>query len=266
MTDEPDEVDASAAPLLEHLIELRQRIIASLIAFAIAFMLCFLVKDYILDFLIWPYQWAMKISGGDPESIRLQSTQVWETFLTKMKLAAFGAVILAFPYIAFQLYSFIAPGLYKNERMAFLPFLIAAPILFVMGGAFVYFVMAPMMLWFSLSQQLLPETHIKVEFIAKISDYLSFMTSFILVFGVIFQLPLITALLTRVGLLTPAMLAEKRKWAILLAVIIAAVVTPSDFFTMFGVALPTILLYEISILVSRWVARSHKPKTPLVKQ
>ena len=103
MQEEEDEVAASSAPLLEHLIELRQRIIAALIAFFIAFILCFFIKDYILNFLLWPYQWAMKISGGNPESIRLQSTQVWETFLTKMKLAAFGGVILSFPYLSFQL-------------------------------------------------------------------------------------------------------------------------------------------------------------------
>ncbi|EJF90698.1 twin-arginine translocase subunit TatC [Bartonella tamiae] len=260
MNSEEDEVDASSAPLLEHLIELRQRIIVSLIAFFIAFFLCFLVKDYILNFLLWPYQWAMKISGGDPENIRLQSTQVWETFLTKMKLAAFGAVILSFPYLAFQLYSFIAPGLYKNERMAFLPFLISAPILFFIGGAFVYGILAPMMLWFSLSQQFLPDSHLKVEFIARISDYLSFMTSFILIFGLIFQLPLITSLFTKVGLLTSDMLVSKRKWAILVAVIVAAIVTPSDFFTMFGVALPTILLYEVSIIVSRWIEKKQKKK------
>lgn len=254
---EEDEVEASSAPLLDHLIELRQRLISSLVAFFIAFILCFFVKDYILNFLLWPYQWAMKISGGNPESIRLQSTQVWETFLTKMKLAAFGGVILSFPYLASQLYGFIAPGLYKNERKAFLPFLISAPILFILGCAFVYCIMAPMMLWFSLSQQLLPDTNLKVEFIARISDYLSFMTSFILIFGLIFQLPLITSLLTKAGLLTSEMLVSKRKWAILVAVIVAAIVTPSDFFTMFGVALPTILLYEVSIIVSRWIEKKQ---------
>ncbi|SUV50442.1 Sec-independent protein translocase protein TatC [Bartonella doshiae] len=193
MSFDKNEVDASMAPLLEHLIELRQRIISALIAFFIAFMLCFFVKDYILNFLIWPYQWAMKISGGDPEAIRLQSTQVWETFLTKMKLAAFGGALLSFPYTAFQFYSFIAPGLYKNERMAFLPFLIGGPILFFIGGAFVYALLAPMMLWFSLTQQFLPNTHLRIEFIVRISDYLNFLTSFILIFGLIFQLPLVTS-------------------------------------------------------------------------
>ncbi|WP_375616153.1 MULTISPECIES: twin-arginine translocase subunit TatC [unclassified Bartonella] len=253
-----DEVDASMATLLEHLIELRQRIIAAVVAFLIAFMMCFLVKDYILNFLLWPYQWAMKIAGSNPESIRLQSTQVWETFLTKMKLAAFGGIILSFPYTAFQFYSFIAPGLYKNERMAFLPFLIGGPILFCIGGAFVYTLLAPIILWFSLSQQFLPDVHLRIDFIVRISDYLSFMTSFILVFGLIFQLPLVISLLTKVGFLTSHDLVSKRKWAILLSFIIAAIVTPSDFFTMFAVALPTIALYEISILIAYGIEKRRK--------
>ncbi|MBB5074293.1 sec-independent protein translocase protein TatC [Bartonella callosciuri] len=253
-----DEVDPKMAPLLEHFIELRQRIIAVLIVFLIAFIVCFLIKDYILNFLIWPYQWAMKISGGNPESIRLQSTQVWETFLTKMKLAAFGAAILSFPYTAFQFYSFIAPGLYKNERMAFLPFLIGGPILFCIGGAFVYALLAPIMLWFSLSQQLLPDVHLRIEFIVRISDYLSFMISFVLIFGLIFQLPLVISLLTKVGLLTFHDLLSKRKWAILASFIIAAIVTPSDFFTMFAVALPTIALYEVAVLIAYCIEKRKK--------
>ncbi|WP_336294142.1 twin-arginine translocase subunit TatC [Bartonella sp. CB169] len=253
-----DEVEANEASLLEHLIELRKRIIASLIGFLIAFIVCFLVKDCILNFLIWPYQWAMKISGGDPEAIRLQSTQVWETFLTKMKLSAFGAVILSFPYTTFQFYRFVAPGLYKNERIIFVPFLIGGPVLFCIGGAFVYALLAPIMLWFSLSQQFLPDVHLKIDFVVRISDYLSFMTSFILIFGLIFQLPLVTSLLTRVGLVTYRGLVYKRKWAVLISFIIAAIVTPSDLFTMFAVALPTVILYEISILIAYCMERKEK--------
>ncbi|WP_332066125.1 twin-arginine translocase subunit TatC [Bartonella sp. CB189] len=259
MSSEKDEIDANMAPLLEHLIELRQRIIAALIVFFIAFILCFFVKDYILNFLIWPYQWAIKISGGDPESVRLQSTQVWETFLTKMNLSAFGAAILSFPYTAFQLYSFIAPGLYKKERMAFIPFLIGGPVLFFVGGMFVYTLLAPIILWFSLSQQFLPGDHFKIEFIVRISDYLSFMASFILIFGLIFQLPLVTSLLTKVGLVTSHMLVSVRKWAILISFIVAAVVTPSDLVTMFAVALPTIVLYEISILIACYIENRKIP-------
>ncbi|WP_455466625.1 twin-arginine translocase subunit TatC [Bartonella sp. B39] len=258
MSVEKDEIDANIAPFLKHLIELRQRIIATLIPFLIAFIMCFLIKDYILYFLIRPYQWAMKISGDNPWSIRLQSTQVWETFLTKMKLAAFGAAILSFPYTACQFYSFIAPGLYKNERMAFLPFLIGGSILFFVWGAFVYVLLAPVMLRFSPSQQILSGIHLRIECIVRISDYLSFMTSFILIFGLIFQLPLVTSLLTKVGFLTSHSLVSKRKWAILISFIIAAIVTPSDFFTMFAVALPTITLYEISILIAYYIEKGKK--------
>jgi len=257
---EDDEIDASFAPLLDHLIEFRQRLILSLIAFFIAFMICFMLKEYILDFLLFPYQWAMKLSGGDPNNIRLQSTQVLETFLTKLKIAAFGGVVLAFPVMAFQAYRFIAPGLYRNERMAFLPFLVAAPVLFLVGAAFVYCVIAPLVLWFSLSQQLTPTTHLQIEFIAKISEYLSFMTSLILAFGLVFQLPVVASILVRVGLLSAAMLIAMRKWAIVVAFVIAAMVTPSDLFSMFGLALPTILLYEISILLARRIEKKRNEK------
>lgn len=260
MAPENDEIDASSAPLIEHLIEFRHRLIISLAGFFVAFMICFMIKEYILDFLLIPYQWAMKLSGGDPNNIRLQSTQVLETFLTKMKIAAFGGAVLAFPVMAFQAYRFIAPGLYKNERLAFLPFLIAAPVLFLIGGAFVYCVIAPLVLWFSLSQQLTPNAHLQIEFIARISEYLGFMTSLILAFGLVFQLPVITAILVRVGLLSSAALVAVRKWAVVAAFIIAAMVTPSDLFSMFGLALPAILLYEISILLARRIEKRRNEK------
>jgi len=258
---EDDEIDASSAPLFDHLAELRHRIILSLAGFFIAFMACFMIKEYILDFLLIPYQWAMKLSGGDSGNIRLQSTQVLETFLTKLKIATFGGVVLAFPYMAFQAYWFIAPGLYRNERMAFLPFLIAAPVLFLIGAAFVYCVIAPLVLWFSLSQQLTPNVHVQIEFIARISEYLSFMTSLILAFGLVFQLPVVTSILVRVGILTSAALVAVRKWAIVLAFIVAAMVTPSDLFSMFGLALPTILLYEISIFLACRIEKKRNEKT-----
>lgn len=258
-TAETEAVAAAQAPLLDHLIELRQRLIRALMAFALAFLFCFAVKNTILELLLLPYQWAMKLAGGDPNQIMLQSTTVLETFATKMKLAAFGALVLAFPFIAFQLYRFIAPGLYKREKAAFLPFLCASPLLFAIGGAFVYGLIAPLILWFSLSQQQISAT-IAVQFIAKISEYLDFMTSFILIFGLVFQLPVITALLVRVGLLTSAHLIALRKWEIVLSFIIAAIVTPSDLFSMFGLALPLVLLYEISIILARRIEKKQAKK------
>lgn len=257
MTKKDDEIDASAAPLLEHLTELRQRIIYSFIVFFLFFCLCFFVRDYILEWLVRPYRWAISFSGGDVNDLRLQSTQVWETFVAKLKLAAFGAFILAFPYIAFQIYRFIAPGLYKNERMAFVPFLVVAPLLFLVGAAFVYFIVSPMIFWFGLSQQFTPDPSIKVDFNPKISEYFSSMMSMILVFGILFQLPLVVTLLTKAGLITSAFLKDKRRWAILVAFVISAMITPGDILTMVALALPIILLYEISILLARFFEKKH---------
>jgi len=249
-----DEIAASQAPLLDHLVELRQRLIRSFLAFALAFLLCFAVKNYILEFLLIPYQWAIKLSGGNPAHMMLQSTTVLETFAVKMKIAAFGAVVLAFPVMAFQLYRFIAPGLYRRERAAFLPFLCASPLLFLLGAAFVYCVIAPLLLWFSLSQQQLTPS-VAIHFNARISDYLDFIISFILLFGLIFQLPVVTSLLVRVGLIRAAHLVALRKWEIVLSFIIAAAVTPSDLFSMFGLALPLVLLYEISVMLARRIEK-----------
>jgi len=248
--------ESGYAPLIEHLMELRRRLIRAFLAFAVAFFLCFAVKEYILEFLLFPYQWAIKLAGGDPAQMMLQSTTVLETFATKMKIAAFGAAVLAFPVAAYQLYRFIAPGLYKNERSAFLPFLFASPALFALGAAVVYGAVAPLLLWFSLSQQYLTAT-IEIHFIAKISDYLDFMTDFMLIFGCVFQLPVIVALLVRAGLLTSAHLIAMRKWEIVLSFIVAAMLTPSDLFSMFGLALPLLLLYEISIMLARRIEKKR---------
>jgi len=255
---EEEEMEASAAPLLDHLIELRGRLIKALIGFFIAFILCFTVKGYILGFLLVPYRWAVSFFGGDPTQLRLQSTGVLEAFLTQFKLAAFGGVMLAFPYIAFQLYRFIAPGLYRNERMAFLPFLCAAPVLFILGAAFVYGLIAPMIFWFGLSQQILPIDNADIELNPRISEYLDFFMSLILIFGLVFQLPVVTSLLVRVGILTAEWLKGKRRWAILASFIVAAMVTPSEIFSMFGLALPTILLYELSIVLARIIEKKRK--------
>jgi len=260
----PDASDNSAedtagrdyAPLFDHLAELRRRLIYVFLAFIISFFICFAVKEYILAFLLFPYQWAIKFSGGSPANMMLQSTSVLETFTVKMKLAAFGAVILAFPVAAYQLYRFIAPGLYKNERAAFLPFLCAAPLLFALGAAMVYCAVAPLLLWFSLSQQYL-SAGIEIHFIAKISDYLDFMTNFMLIFGCVFQLPVIVALLARAGLVSSAQLIALRKWEIVLSFIIAAMLTPSDLFSMFGLALPLLLLYEISVMLARRIEKKR---------
>jgi len=247
----------SVTSLIEHLAELRSRLIRCVLVFAIAFFICFTFKEYILDFLLFPYRWAIKLSGGNPDHMMLQSTAVLETFSAKMRISVFGGIALAFPYMAFQFYRFIAPGLYKNERRAFLPFLCASPVLFVLGAAFVYCAIAPLILWFSLKQQFLTSS-VEIHFIAKISDYLDFMTSFTLIFGLIFQIPIAASLLARAGLLTAAHLVYLRKWEIVISFIVAAMLTPPDLFSMFGLALPLVLLYEISVIAVRRIEKSRR--------
>jgi sec-independent protein translocase protein TatC len=171
----------------------------------------------------------------------------------------FGAIVIAFPVIASQLYKFVAPGLYKNERSAFLPFLIASPILFLIGAALVYFFFTPMVMWFFLAMQQLPEDgEVAISLMPKVSEYLSLIMTLVLSFGLVFQLPVvISTLLARVGLLTSDWLREKRKFAIVMAFVVAAVLTPPDPMSQIGLALPAIILYEISIYMARLVERKR---------
>ena len=167
----------------------------------------------------------------------------------------FGGLVIAFPLIAAQIYKFVAPGLYKNERGAFLPFLIASPILFLMGAALVYFFFTPMVMWFFLAmQQTGAGGEVQISLLPKVSEYLSLIMTLIFSFGLVFQLPVVTTLMVRVGLLSSQGLAEKRKWAIVIAFVVAAVLTPPDPVSQIGLALPTILLYEVSI----WTARTDR--------
>jgi sec-independent protein translocase protein TatC len=171
----------------------------------------------------------------------------------------FGGLVIAFPLIAAQIYKFVAPGLYKHERGAFLPFLIASPILFLMGGALVYFFFTPMVMWFFLAMQQSGEGgQVQISLLPKVSEYLSLIMTLIFSFGLVFQLPVVTTLMARVGLLTSQGLVEKRKWAIVLAFIVAAVLTPPDPVSQIGLAVPTILLYEISIWSARMIERTRE--------
>jgi sec-independent protein translocase protein TatC len=168
----------------------------------------------------------------------------------------FGGFVIAFPMIAMQVYKFIAPGLYKNERAAFFPFLVASPILFLIGAALVYFFFTPMVMWFFLAMQQ-TEGEVQISLLPKVSEYLSLIMTLIFSFGLVFQLPVVTTLMTRVGLLSSQGLKEKRKWAIVIAFVVAAVLTPPDPVSQIGLALPTILLYEISIWCAQWVERGR---------
>ena len=245
-----EDIDASRAPLIEHLIELRQRLVRSLIAIAIAFVVCFFFADQIFNLLIIPYERA----AGEERELRLIFTAPQEYFFTQMKIGLFGALFLAFPIIANQLYKFVAPGLYRNERQAFLPYLIATPILFSMGALLVYFVVMPLALGFFLSlEQEAGEGRAIIELLPKVNEYLGLIMTLIFAFGLVFQLPVVLTLLARAGLIDADTLKGKRKYAIVLAFVAAAVLTPPDPISQLGLAVPTLLLYEISIQAVRMV-------------
>ncbi len=257
--DEQDEIEQSSAPLIEHLIELRSRLIWAIGGFFVAFLVCFFFAKQIFNVLVLPFQWATRWAGLDAGKVDLIYTAPQEFFFTQIKLAMFGGLVLAFPIIAMQIYKFVAPGLYRNERRAFLPFLVASPILFLLGAALVYFFFTPMVMWFFLSmQQVGPDNEVQISLLPKVSEYLGLIMTLILSFGLVFQLPVVTTLLARVGLLTSQGLADKRKYAIVAAFIAAAVLTPPDPVSQIGLALPTILLYEIAIWAARMVERKRR--------
>ena len=249
-----DDIEASKAPLIEHLIELRQRLMRAIIAVFIAFIVCFYFADDIYNLLVVPYERA----AGTEREIRLIYTAPQEYFFTQMKLALFGALFLAFPIIANQIYKFVAPGLYRNERSAFLPFLIATPLLFAAGACLVYFLVMPLALAFFLSmEQAGGEGRATIELLPKVNEYLGLIMTLIFAFGLVFQLPVVMTLLARAGLVSSETLKTKRKYAIVIAFIVAAILTPPDPISQISLALPTLLLYEISIQAVRLIERSR---------
>ncbi|WP_425647244.1 twin-arginine translocase subunit TatC [Agrobacterium leguminum] len=252
------DIEDKPQPLIEHLMELRTRLIWALGAFFVAFIACFAVAKHLFNLLVIPYKWAVLWAGLDVTKSSLIYTAPQEFFFTQIKVAMFGAMVISFPVVASQLYKFVAPGLYKNERAAFLPFLIASPILFLIGAALVYFFFTPMVMWFFLAMQQLPEDgEVAISLMPKVSEYLSLIMTLVLSFGLVFQLPVVTTLLARVGLLTSDWLREKRKFAIVLAFVVAAVLTPPDPMSQIGLALPAIILYEISIYMAQLVERKR---------
>lgn len=256
---EKDEIDKSAAPLMEHLIELRRRLMWSIGGFFVAFLFCFFFAKQLFNLLVIPFKWATQWAGLDPHKVELIYTAPQEFFFTQVKLAMFGGMVIAFPLIATQIYKFIAPGLYKNERNAFLPFLIASPILFLMGASLVYFFFTPMVMWFFLAmQQTGTDDQVQISLLPKVSEYLSLIMTLIFSFGLVFQLPVVTSLMTRVGMLSSEALVEKRKWAIVIAFVVAAILTPPDPISQIGLAVPTILLYEVSIWSARLIERNKE--------
>jgi sec-independent protein translocase protein TatC len=247
------EIDESRAPLLEHLVELRRRLIWSFIALGIAFAFCFYFADKIFAFLAQPL-----IEGFGEGQGRLVYTKLYEAFFVEIRVAVFAAFFMAFPVIASQLWAFVAPGLYAKEKRAFLPFIVATPVLFLLGAALAYYIVMPKAIGFFLGYQgQIPG--IRQEALPAMGEYLSFVMHFVLAFGVAFLLPILLMLMERAGLVTRQQLKSGRRYAILIAFVIAAVATPPDIMSQFMLAIPLIILYELS-LIAIWFTERRRTR------
>lgn len=242
-----EDIDATKAPLLDHLIELRGRLIKAIFAILIGFLLCYWQSANIFDFLIQPLLKVLPAGRG------LIYTAPQEAFFTYVKLSLWGAIMLAFPIIASQIWMFVAPGLYRHERKAFLPFLVATPVLFIMGAALAYYGVIPLALKFFAHFE---TAEIRQE--NRVSEYLSFFMTLIFGFGLAFQMPVLLTLMGKVGLISSDTLKSKRRYAIVGVFIVAAVATPPDPVSQISLALPMIALYELSILSVRMVEKKRE--------
>jgi sec-independent protein translocase protein TatC len=245
------DIDATEAPLIEHLIELRRRLIYCVIGFVIAFIASFAFSTHIFNILIMPFEW------GTGASAKLIQTELLGFFMVKLKIGFFGALFITFPLIAIQIYRFVAPGLYNNERNAFRPYLIATPIFFLLGACLVFFFLLPVAIkfFYSLVQGTGGNGQAQVELMPDVRAYLDFVMMLILAFGLCFQLPVVLTLLGQIGIVSYDQLKSGRKFAIVGVFIVAAVLTPPDPISQTAMAIPLMGLYEVAVQAVRFLEK-----------
>jgi len=255
-TPEDDAAEAQRMPLLAHLIELRTRLLISVGSLILAFFVCFAFAEDFYEFLTIPLKNAM--ADAKISSNRMIFTGLIEGFFTQVKVAFFAALCITFPIFATQIWRFIAPGLYKSEKKAFLPFLFISPLLFLLGAAMVYYILMPLAWDFLLGFQTTgQETALPTVLEPKISEYLSLVMKLIFAFGLCFQMPVLLTLMARAGLATSEGMKAKRKYAIVAVFVFAAIITPPDVVSQIALAIPMIVLYEISIICARMAEKKR---------
>ena len=236
---------------ISHLTELRERLISSLIFLALLFVLCYFFSEYIYGFLVEPYAEAVK---NDDTDRRLIFTALQETFLTYLKVSFFAAFFITSPFILIQIWKFIAPGLYNHEKKAIIPYLILTPVLFLLGGMLVYYLIMPLAIKFFLSfESVGVSTNLPIQLEAKVNEYLSLVMKLIFAFGLSFQLPIVLSLLARIGVVSSTFLKERRKYVVVIIFAAAALLTPPDPITQIGLAIPLLILYELSIFSVKFI-------------
>ena len=258
MEEEKDEIDESAAPLIEHLTELRSRLIRSVVAFALCMILAFTVATQIFNFLANPIVEILKQNGQPPDLI---FTGLQQGFMVNIRISLFGGFILSFPYVSFQLWKFVATGLYRDEKRAFLPFLLASPVLFLLGAAFAFYVVIPLAFDFFLAfQQDNQDVSdlVGITYLGTINEYLGLTMKFIIAFGLCFQLPVLLTLMGKAGLISSETLARSRKYAVVGILVVAAVVTPPDVITQIILFVVVYALYEVSVVLVKWVEKKRE--------